>query len=320
MPFGSEGNIRFNATALVFEGIGTFFLTLIGLSLYAVADATIIGAGFGFAFAVLAMTFACYLYSGALFNTGITTAKLLTWIPGIHERDYFGEPSLWSDFLFWALYVGVQMGAAVLAVLSLRFVDHTGTLAAALNSHPNGNLNAEAGGAFFLAWLLNTFVCLVHLYVTGPRMSLSLKMSIGPLVIASALGSAVVVSIYFGTGTLLNFAIDLAVARTIKSQGTSALWISAVAQVVGALTAALIYWLMSNADRLREAAAKSGSKDGQHSRVSLASAVLNRVNISRADPLLAMFRPAEHLAEGAVELAEDTASGAVDTATRALRF
>lgn len=285
MPLSNWGSIWLNVGALAGEAVGTYFLTLVGLGVYAVSAATVIGPGFGFAFAVLSLMFVLYVVSGSHFNPGITAAKLVGWLSGLQSRDYFGSGHVVADAVFAALYIGMQMAGAVLAVLSLRFVDHSDMLESVFVSMPNGNLANHAAAAFFLAWLLNTFHIFVFLHVTDFRLGIATKLATGPLVYASALGASIIISVYFGTGTLLNFAVDLAIATTVEDQVTTRLWISVTAQIVGAATAVLLSYGLSYLSRFRELKAVVPA-DPDHSRSNLLSSVMNRVPVKADDPLL----------------------------------
>ena len=323
-PLSSRANAYLNVAALLAETMGTYANTLIGVGVFVVSSATVIGPGFGFGFALLATTFLFLVRSGAHFNTSISTAKTLSSWFGLQTRDYFGRASTLYDALFWVLYVGMQMAGAVLAVLTLRYVDKTALLSSTLATVPNGNLAGQNGPAFLLVFLLTLFYNLVYLHVNAPRMGMVVRMVVGPLVIAVAYAGAVIVSIYFGTGSLLNFALDLAVATLVKGESVNTLWISAVAQLVAPIAAVLLFSGGAWMDRICEAKALLGVRDCDHERMSMLGAVMNRVHMARNDPTLALLRPmwteGGSSAEDTVVLVPATTAGGGDDTAAAINL
>ena len=286
MPVSRKGNILLNAGALAGELIGTFFLTTLGVGVLVVPGVTtgVVGAGLGFAFAIAVLTYTFFLRSGAHFNTGVTLARVMAWIPGLHERDYWGAGRLWWDLAFGVLYLGLQLAGAVLAILFLRAVDNSGLIGAATFTSPNGNLANKNGEAFLLLWMLNTILCWVALVVFSPRMGIQIKVLSAPVIMAFTYFGVVVVSYFWGTGSLVNFAIDLALATLIGGNSTGSLWVSAVAQIAGAITAFVVFWAGAWLDRVLDVRkALTGNKHFDHSRINALSGILNFMAVTTKD-------------------------------------
>ena len=278
MPVSTKGNVILNAGAVAGELVGTYFLTFLALGVYVIPGitGTVIGVGLAFGFAALVMTYLFLIRSGSHFNTGVTLARALAWVPGLHERDYWGAGRLWWDFVFWVLYTGAQLTAAVLAVLTLRYVDKSGLLAAATITTPNGNLAGDNARAFFLLWLCNTVLCWAALVIFSPRLGLQLKFITAPIAMGFTYFAVVLISVFWGTGSVCNFAIDMALGTLVAGNSSSRLWISAIAQIVGALTGFLFYWAGAWVDRILDVRkALTGNKHLDHSRINALSTIMN---------------------------------------------
>jgi len=256
-----RAHAELNLGAVISEGIGTAFLTIAGIGVLAPAFATVLGAGAGLGLAVFVLTFCLMVRSGAHFNTGVTLAKGVTWMTGMNFRDYFGRPTLYFDLVWGLLYLGVQMAGAVIGALVLNYLDRTGILSLPINTQPNGNLAGDEGRALFLAFVCNFIFIWVHLVAMGPRFGIVIKAIASPLVIGIAYGGVVILSVYWGAGTVCNFAIDLALATIVSGTSVKSLWISAVAQVLGALAALLVFmgstWLDFRIEHLMHHGAKN---------------------------------------------------------------
>ena len=256
-----------NVGALVGELIGTMFLVVGGLGVAAPAFAIVLGVGAGYGLAVFVLTYTMYIRSGAHFNPGVTMAKSGAWISGLAHRDYFGMPGLLWDAVMGLAYIGMQLAGAVLGTLVLRYVDRSGILAAAVATAPNGNLAGDEGRALFLAFMCNLIFIWAHLTAMGPRTSTVIKLLGAPLVLGIAYGGVVIITVYWGAGTVCNFALDLAFATLLSGTTVKKLWISAVAQVLGALAALLVFAGQSWLDALIELLMRHGAKDMGHVRI-----------------------------------------------------
>lgn len=261
-----RAHAELNIGAVISELIGTAFLTIAGIGVMVPAFVTVLGTGAGLGLAAFVLTFALMIRSGAHFNTGVTLAKAVTWASGMNFRDYFGRPALYLDLVFGLLYMGVQMAGAVLGVLVLRYADKVGLLTLPINTQPNGNLAGDEGRALFLAFVCNFIFIWVHLVAMGPRFGIVIKTIASPLVIGIAYGGVVILSVYWGTGTVCNFAIDLALATLLSGNSTRFLWISAVAQILGAVAALLVFMASTWLDFRIEHLMHHGVKNMDHVR------------------------------------------------------
>lgn len=289
MPISRRGNVLLNIGAVAGELIGTFMLTLIGVGIYAIPGitTTVIGVGLGFGFATVVLTYLFFIRSGAHFNTGVTFARALAWAPGLHERDYWGAGRLWWDLLFWFLYTGMQLAGAVLAILFLRAVDNSGFISAATFTSPNGNLAGNNGEALLLLWMCNTVLCWVALVLFSPRMGIQIKVLSNQYVMGFTVFGVVLVSVFWGTGSVCNFAVDLALATLIGGNATGTLWISAVAQILGAITAFVIFWAGAWLDRILDVRKHlTGNKHLDHSRVNALSNIINFMAVTTKEMAL----------------------------------
>jgi glycerol uptake facilitator-like aquaporin len=262
-----RAHVVLNVAALLGELIGALFLVVAGLGVAAPAFGIVLGVGAGYGLAIFVLSYTMYIRSGAHINPGVTLAKFGAWISGLAHRDYFGTPGLLWDAVMGLAYIGMQLAGAVLGVLVLRFVDRSGILAAAVATAPNGNLAGDEGRALFLAFFCNLMFIWVHLTVFGPRTGTVIKLLGGPLVLGITYGGVAIVSVYWGTGTVCNFALDLAFATLLSGTTVKKLWISFVAQLLGALAALLVYAGQSWADANIELLMRHGAKDMGHVRI-----------------------------------------------------
>lgn len=284
-----KGNVLLNIGAVAGEFVGTYFLVLIALGIYVIPGITgsVIGVGLAFAFSAAVLTYTMFIRSGSHFNTGVTMARALAWVTGLHDRDYWGAGRLWWDMIFWVAYTAVQMAAAVLAVLTLRAVDNSGLLSAATFTSPNGNLSGKQGEAFLLLWLCNTVLCWVALVLFAPRMGIQIKIITNPIMMGFTYFGVVLVAVFWGTGSVCNFAIDLALATLVTGNSTNSLWISATAQIAGAITAFVIFWAGAWIDRVLDVRKHlTGNKSLDHSRVNALSGILNFFTVTAKDMVL----------------------------------
>lgn len=271
-----KGRVALNIGAGVGEFIGTYFFVLGGLGVHVATGANPLGTGTGFGFTALFLTYVLLVRSGSLFNTGITLGKALGWVPGLQFRNYFGRATLWKDFVAWFLFTGLQLAAAVLAVLTLRAVDNSGLLSATTVTVPNGNLAGDDGGALLLLWLLNTILVWVHLHVTGPRAGIVIEQLGAPVAMGATYFAVTIVSVYWGTGSTCNFALDLALATLIGTNSANKLWLSAVGQVLGALTALLVVWGGTVLDHILSLKVASGAQNYDHQRINSLAPIIVR--------------------------------------------
>jgi len=259
-------HLELNVAACVGEAIGTGFLMVAGIGVLAPAFATVMGAGAGLGLALFVLTFCLWMRSGAHFNPGVTLAKGVAWATGMSYRDYFGRPALLWDGLFVLLYIGFQLAGAVIGALVLRYVDKSGILSLPINTAPNGNLAGDEGRALFFAFVCNFFFIWVHLIALGPRHGAVIKMLGSPLVIGIAYAGAVILSVYWGTGTTCNFALDLALATILPGTTVKFLWISIVAQILGGLAALLVFLGNTWCDFRMQFLMQHGAKNMDHGR------------------------------------------------------
>jgi glycerol uptake facilitator-like aquaporin len=302
MPVSNGARGALNLGTLVGESVGTFFLTLFGVAVWAAGAPFALASGFGFGFALIPLTWALWIRSGAHFNTGVTLARVAAWTAGLHQRDYFGRATLWWDIVAWFLYTGLQIASAVL----LRQVDHSGFLAALPIGVPNGNLAGKQNDALLLTWVLNTALIWTYLQVMGPRVGPIIKTQTAPYVLGTMYFGVVVASVYWGTGSLCNFAIDLALSTLVPGHSSDKLWISAVMQIAGAATAFALYWFSAWLDRLLERKMESGEPDYDHQKLNAFREVMARFWTADAASAAPLLDPAS--SDGTLVAAHNTAS------------
>jgi hypothetical protein len=187
-----------------------------------------------------------------------------------------------SDFVMMLLTIGFQLGGSLLGVLIVKHLDKTAFVKPVTFTAPFGNLLGHNGSTLLALWVLNSIVLLVYGVVTcsmwckksikhyikhkysdkakytekdGDKMLDMYKVLVkkdfwyrwGPAIAAmfGAFTVCVLVSYTLGTGSVLSFAADLALAVVITKH-TSHLWLSALGQILGALTVALmlaLFWV-----------------------------------------------------------------------------
>lgn len=296
MPFGiSRERTLSNVGAIAAEFFGTMFLAIAALGVAAPAFVVVLGPGVGYGLTVFVLTYVLWIRSGAHFNMGVTLAKVATWMTGLAPRDYFGRAALLWDLVFGLVYIGVQLAGAVVGVLFIAYIDKSGLIAATTKTVPNGNLAGDDGRAIALGFMLNLVFIWVHLSVLGPRANAVIKQLGAPLVLGITYGGAVLIATYWGAGTTCNFAIDLALGTLINANTPKKLWISAVAQIVGAVGAFVLFFAQSYLDRMLELQILHGAKNMDHARANSLRDVFQRygnamsgaVDLSAGEPLVA---------------------------------
>jgi len=203
-------------------------------------------------------------HTGAMLTPGGAIMHALCWIFRVMPRRYYFPAALasgdedWTpaalaigDVVAGALYGGAQIGGALLGVLALDAVDRSGLLAASVHTAPFGNLAGHTWRALLAAYLLNTLVLLACAGLKAGAGWRSARLT-APLALGAAVGGAVLASYVLGVGSALSFATDLALA-VVVTHHYSRLWISAVAQLAAALTAAATAYLLAQSDRLAAA-------------------------------------------------------------------
>jgi len=268
-----------NVGALASEFFGTLFETVIGLGVAIPAFIVVLGPGAGLGLTVFVLTYLLWIRGGAHLNPVITMAKAVAWLGGLSHRDYYGAGNLVWDLLFGVLYIGLQLAGAVIGVLFLKFADTSGLIAAATRTVPNGNLAGKDNIALALAFMCNLVFAWVHLSTLGPRSNAVIKQLGAPLVIGITYGGIVIVTTYWGAGTVCNFAIDLALATLIHKNSPKTLWISAVAQILGALGGALLFLGQVYLDRNLELQMEHGAKNMDHLRAHALAPVFERYGV-----------------------------------------
>jgi hypothetical protein len=266
MPISFPNIIR-NITLLCAEGLGAGMLVLIGASCASLTAMPALSAALGYGIAVLVITALLVLRTGAMLNTGATLLKVAMWIFGLDSRQYFTSfswvlhadgrvmvprivPWQWLlDVVMGALYMGFQIGGAMLGVLLLRELDRTGLLAGSVMTKPNGNLAGDDKRAFVFAYLLNSFVLTMYGAMTSNSYNYKVRQVLSPVIVGLAVFVAVFAAQTYGVGTVISFPSDLALAILVPSSRTH-LWISATAAVGGALTAFMFCWWMNFLDRM----------------------------------------------------------------------
>ena len=199
---------------LVAEAFGTFALVFVGTAAVVVnglyGNVTHVGVSLVFGFVVLAMIYAVGDVSGAHLNPAVTAGF---WLAG-RFRGRMVLP-----------FVGCQVGGALLASLTVRFLFPThDTLGATL---PAG----APGQSFALELLLTLILMFVILCVsTGAKeRGITAGIAVGSVIALEALFAGPI------SGASMNPARSFAPALT--SQQFSALWIYLLAPVTGAMLA-----------------------------------------------------------------------------------
>lgn len=284
MPFGiSRERTVSNVGAMAAEFFGPMFLVIVGLGVAVPSFPVVLGPGAGYGLTAFVLTYVLWIRSGAHFNTGVTLAKVATWMSGVAHRDYFGRGALLWDLVFGFFYIGLQLAGAIIGVLFLKYIDKSGLIAATTSTVPNGNLAGDENRALALGFMLNLVFVWVHLSVLGPRANAVVKQLGAPLVLGLTYGGVVIIAIYWGAGTVCNFAIDLALATMIGPNSPKKLWISAVAQILGAIGGYVMFWAQSYLDRMLELQILHGAKNMDHARVNSIAQVFQRYSHVVAD-------------------------------------
>ena len=261
MPYGvTRARTLSNVGAIFMELFGPMFLTIVGLGVAVPSFVVVLGPGAGLGLTVFVLTYVGWIRSGAHFNPGVTMAKAATWMTGLTFRDYFGRGLVLFDLVFAILYIGMQLVGAIIGIEFLKYIDKSGLIAATFQTVPNGNLAGDEGRALALAFMLNMIFIWVHLSALGPRSNAVTKQLGAPLVIGLTYGGVVIVSTYWGAGTVCNLALDLALSRFINANTPKKLWISAVGQVLGAIGAFVLYFCQAYLDRMLELQMLHGDK------------------------------------------------------------
>lgn len=261
MPFLSFQNIVRNITALFAEGLGAGLLVLIGAGCASLAGPTAFHAALGYGLGMFILVTVLLFLTGAMVTPGAVLLKLGLWMTNLCPRTYYTH--MWLDvrhhhrvkhthvsYLQYVmdvgmalLFIGFQLGGALLGVLLLKECDLTGLLKASSETKPFGNLAKEDGRAFLLAWVLNSAVLLAYGVTTHLRHKKKFQILLAPKVVGAAVFVGVFVSYTFGVGTVLSFASDLALAIVVP-EARSRLWISAVSQVAAAVTVFGMMWFI----------------------------------------------------------------------------
>lgn len=268
MPVSSIGNIIRNVTLLCAEGLAAGMVVLIGAACASLLALPAFAPAIGYGIAALVFTALLVLRTGAMLNTGAVLLKVAMWMFGLDSRQYFTHvhwivlsggsdsaavprlmPWQWLvDIIMGALYMGFQIGGALLGVLLLRDVDRSDFLDNSVHTKPYANLAGEDARAFLLAYVLNAFVLTVYGAMTSNNFNAKARQMLAPFIVGLAVFLAVFVSHVYGVGTVISFPSDLALAIIVPSSRTR-LWIGVVAAVGGALTAFMFCWWMDFLDR-----------------------------------------------------------------------
>lgn len=233
---------------------------------------TSIAAGLSYGLIILTLTALFISFSAGMFNPGATILTAAMWFLRLTRRAYikkrhfpYVRKHAWVlDLLMLVLIIGVQVGGAFCGMLIVRHFQHDSAFVNVrdVQTHPTENFAGRPKPAFGMAIALNCITLTVFGLASAEKarqyknhatehthslIKKKLRQAAGALAMLGIMTVCVAVSYGFGTGSVLNFALDSAYGVGLTGE-TGHWWIWVVAQLIGALVAvvliAFFQWVM----------------------------------------------------------------------------